>query len=91
MICAILLCGKPSAIIANYKGFRSLRWLVASGMIGLIVVCRLASANAQGISAEEAAARAAKGNRVGAALCWIALGLNVLFLLTPYLGPSEGY
>jgi len=77
----LILFGIPSAFIASSKGFKSLRWLIALGLIGLIVVSCKASAKERGISPEEADARAKSGDSTGATLAWIDVGLSVLFLL----------
>ena len=80
-IVGLILFGIPSAIIAGSKGFKSLRWLIAFGLIGLIVVACMSSAKAAGISPEEAQQRAAKANGVGAWMTGINIGLGVLLLL----------
>jgi NADH:ubiquinone oxidoreductase subunit 6 (subunit J) len=77
----MILFGIPAAIIAGVKGFKPLRWLLALGIIGFIVVLCLSSAKAQGISPEESAARASKANSVGAWMCGINLVLGVIALL----------
>ncbi len=73
----LILFGIPAAIIARVKGFKPWRWLFAFGVIGLIVVTGLSSAKAQGISAEESAARASEANGFGAVLVWVNVGLTV--------------
>jgi hypothetical protein len=80
-IVGVIIFGIPSAIIARSKGFKPLRWLIAMGLIGLIVVACLSSAKAKDISEEERAARAAKANKTGATLAWISVGLSVIFTL----------
>ena len=77
----LLLFGIPAAIIAKIKGFKSLRWLLALGIIGFIWVLFLKSAKAQEISSEEAVGRAEKANTVGAWLCGINVGLAVIVLI----------
>jgi hypothetical protein len=72
-IIGIILFGIPSAIIAKKKGFKALRWLIAFGLIGLIVVACLTSAKTPGLSEEFAIQNAEKANKVGA---WMA-GLNI--------------
>jgi F0F1-type ATP synthase membrane subunit c/vacuolar-type H+-ATPase subunit K len=81
MCIGFILFGIPSAILASYKGFKPLRWLLAFGAIGLIVVCCLSSAKVQGISADEAASRAAKADNIGAIMCGINLALGAVSLL----------
>ncbi len=78
---SLLLFGIPAAIIAKIKGFKSLRWLFALGIIGFIWVLFLNSAKAQEISPEEMVSRAEKANTVGARLCVINVGLSVIALL----------
>lgn len=75
------LFGIPSSIIAGVRGFSPLRWLLAFGLIGLIVVLSLPSARAEGISADEAIRRRAKADSIGAWMCAINLGLSLISLL----------
>lgn len=82
-IIGLIIFGIPSVIIAGSKGFKPFRWLLAFGLIGLIVVSTMASANAKDISPEESAHRAEKANNVGGWMTGINLGLGVLvFLIT---------
>ena len=81
MIFGLILFGIPSAIIAGIKGFAALRWLVAFGLIGMIVVICLPSAKAEGITPEESVARATKANTVGAWMSGIKLGLGAISIL----------
>ncbi len=80
-IIGLIIFGIPSAIIAGYKGFKSLRWLIALGLIGLIVVSFMSSAKAEGISSEESKRRADKANSVGAGMAGINIFLGVLSIL----------
>jgi O-antigen ligase len=80
-ILGVIIFGIPSALIAKAKGFLALRWLVAFGLIGLIVVSCLAGANARGISEEERLQRAAKANKIGAVMAGLCVGLSVLVTL----------
>jgi NADH:ubiquinone oxidoreductase subunit 6 (subunit J) len=77
----LLLFGIPAAIIAKVKGFNSLRWLLALGIVGFVWVLFLNSANAKGISPDESASRVEKANTVGAWLCGINLGLSTIVIL----------
>jgi hypothetical protein len=77
-IIGLIIFGIPSAIIANSKGFKPLRWLIALGLIGLIVVATLASAKAPDIADEEREQRAAKADNLGAVFALISVGLTVL-------------
>ncbi len=76
-----LIFGVISAFIAGAKGFKSLRWILALGIIGFITVLCLSSAKAAGIPPEEAKRRADKANTVGAVMAWINIGLGVVVLL----------
>ncbi len=69
----LLLFGIPAAIIAHYKGFASLRWLIALGLIGMITVICLPSTRAVGLLPEEAVARRIRADKAGA---WLS-GINV--------------
>ena len=53
-IIGLVIFGIPSAIIAGVKGFKPFRWLIAFGLIGLIVVGSMASATKKGISEDDA-------------------------------------
>ena len=72
-IFGISIFGIPSAIIASYKGFKPMRWLIAFGLIGLVVVSVLSSAKTAHIFEVTANRRAEKANKIGA---WMA-GLNI--------------
>lgn len=78
---AILLFGIPAAIIANVKGFKPWWWLLAFGVIGLIVVACLPSAKAAGLSEEVSAARAGSANGIGMVMGALCAGLLVLAFL----------
>ena len=80
-IIGLIIFGIPSAIIAGNKGFKPLRWLIAFGLIGLIVVSSMSSARAQGISEEEQQHREEKANNVGAIMAWLNVGLSVLLVI----------
>ena len=80
-IIGVIIFGIPSAIIAGSKGFKSLRWLLAFGLIGLIVVACLSSARAKDISDEEREQRASRANSIGATMCGLCIGLSVLLTL----------
>ena len=81
MLVISLAFGIVAAIIAGFKGFKSLRWLLALGLLGLIVVICLSSATKYGLSPEEAAARAARANKLGAIMAWINIGLSAIIVL----------
>ena len=81
LIIGIIIFGIPSALIAGSKGFKSMRWLLAFGLIGLIVVSTMKSAKAKTISNEESYHRAAKADTVGAWMC----GLNVSLVALSFL------
>lgn len=80
IIIGLIIFGIPSAIVAASKGFRPLRWLIALGLIGLVVVSFMPSAKKDGISSEEAEKRAGKADTVGAWMAGITIALNILGL-----------
>lgn len=84
-IIGLILFGIPSVIIAGVKGFSPFRWLLAFGLIGLIVVISLPSAKAKEISPEEAAARINRANNIGGWMTGINLGLGVLIFFVALL------
>jgi len=80
-IIGLVLFGIPSVIIAGNKGFSPFRWLIAFGLIGLIVVISLPSARAESITAEESEARINRANNIGGWMTGINIGLGVLVLI----------
>jgi len=80
-IIGMVLFGIPSALIARAKGFLALRWIFALGVIGLITVSCLPSAEASGITDEEKVLRADRGDKIGAWMCGIAVAINALLVL----------
>ena len=80
-IIGLIIFGIPSAIVAGVKGFKALRWLIAFGLIGLIVVACMSSAKDAGITPEESQRRANKANTVGAWMAGINLTLGVVGIL----------
>jgi uncharacterized membrane protein YidH (DUF202 family) len=80
-MCALFLFGIPAAIIAAKKGFRPLRWLLALGIIGFIVVICFPSAEKKGLDPAESARRAEQANSIGAFLC----GINIFFVVISIL------
>jgi hypothetical protein len=82
MIIGLLLFGIPAAIVAANKGFKPLRWIIAFGALGLIVVLCLSNAKEKGITQDQSLARAAKANTVGAWLCGINFGLLSISILS---------
>lgn len=80
-IIGLIIFGIPSAIIAGTKGFKHFRWLIAFGLLGLIVVVSLASAKAKEISLEEASLRAQKADNIGGWMAGLNLGLGFLITL----------
>lgn len=80
-IIGLILFGIPSVIIAGVKGFSPFRWLIAFGLIGLIVVISLPSAKADSITAEESEARINRANNIGGWMTGINLGLGVIIFM----------
>jgi hypothetical protein len=80
-IIGLILFGIPSVIIAGSKGFKPFRWLIAFGLIGLIVVAFMPSAKAAGISPEEAQQRSERANRIGALMTGLNVGLTILLII----------
>lgn len=81
----VLLFGLLSALIAHYKGFKPLRWIFSFSVLGVAVVLILPNAKEVGITREEAARRAEKGDRVGAFMSAIFLGLMAVTLVVVWL------
>jgi len=73
-----LIFGIIATIVAYNKGFHFLRWFLALGIIGMIWVCFLDSANAPNISEEEKQKRLEHADTVGAWLAWINVALTVI-------------
>ena len=69
IIILILICGVPTAIIANNKRFEPERWIFTLGPIGLLVVIALSNPREKEISGEEMYHRIDKGNKLGKWLC----------------------
>lgn len=83
MLVGLVLFGFPSAIIAYYKGFAPLRWILAFGIVGLVVVLCLKTAKSRDkkpISHLEANARADRANTVGAWMCGLNISLGIVSL-----------
>jgi hypothetical protein len=78
-----LIFGVMSAFTAKKKGFKSLRWILSLGLIGLFTVSALSSATTPGISPEEATRRADKANTIGAVMAWV--NIVLLVVLTYFL------
>jgi hypothetical protein len=76
-----ILFGIPAAIVAKVKGFNSLRWLLALGVIGLIAVIYMQNANSPDLTPEEKDKRIGAANNVGAWLCYINIALSVVIML----------
>ena len=68
-------------IIASSKGFNPLCWFFAAGLLGFIVLVFFPSANKSGLSWEEKAVRAKRGNTVGTVISVLAVGLGILLLV----------
>ena len=69
------------AVIAHYKGFNPLLWIVAGGIPGLLILLFLPSANEKGISDEIKEARSKRGNTVGGVISILAVVLIVVMLV----------
>jgi hypothetical protein len=80
-IIGLILFGIPSVLVAGSKGFKPLRWIIAFGLIGLIVVISLPSAKAKDISSEESIKRAEKANKIGGWMAIINLVSGVIVTL----------
>jgi hypothetical protein len=83
-IVGLILFGIPSAVIAFAKGLKPLRWLMGLGVIGLVVVICLPSANQKDISDEEIERRQVMGNRTGAIMFGITIGISVILTLVVF-------
>lgn len=76
-----VIFGIIATIVAYNKGFHFLRWFLALGIIGMIWVCFLDSANESGISEEEKQKRLEHADSVGAWLAWINVALTVIIVI----------
>lgn len=74
----LLLFGIVSMIIASSKGFSSIRWFLALGIIGLIVVSTLPSAKEESLTEEEVEARINRANKIGGTMTAINIGLSIV-------------
>jgi general secretion pathway protein G len=74
-----LLCCFVSPIIAKHKGFKSLRWVLSFGIIGLVTVLCLPTARAEEITPEEKKRRAHIADITGA--CMTAASIVVVAIL----------
>lgn len=84
-IVGLILFGIPSAIIAGVKGFSPLRWLIAFGFIGLIVVISLPSARKKTLTKEDSVARTNKADNIGGWMAGINIFLGVVVLIISLL------
>jgi hypothetical protein len=87
-VIGLILFGIPSVLVAGYKGFKPLRWIIAFGLIGLIVVAALPSAKAKNISSEEADKRAEKANKIGGWMAGINLVTGVIAIIIVLIANS---
>jgi chromate transport protein ChrA len=69
------------AIIAYKKGFNPVFWILAGGLIGLIVVSVMPSANAAGIEEAERDARRRRGNITGGVLSAIVVVVILIVIV----------
>src|SRR5262249_53296501 len=64
----VVLFGVPSALIAARKGFAWYAWVLAYGVIGLVIVACLPSARDPIAPQDVSSSRRATGNGIGVAL-----------------------
>jgi cobalamin synthase len=76
-----LLFGVIAAIFARRRGYNWLCWLMALGLIGMIVVLFLPSANKEGLNEAEKNKIIKRGNLIGIILTVI----SILFTIFAYL------
>lgn len=67
-------------VIADKKGFNPWAWVLAGGLIGVIILLALPSANADGLDDATRDARAKRGNTVGTVISALAVVLIVVIL-----------
>jgi hypothetical protein len=84
MILAVMIFGIPAMLVASKKGFADGRWLLAFGLIGLIVVSCLPSARRKGLSHGDARKRRRTADGIGKVLC----AINVIVIVLWGLGHS---
>ncbi len=77
----LVVFGTIMAIIASKKGFKPICWFFSAGLLGLIILVFFPSANKSGLSWEERAARANRGNTAGTVISVLAIGLGIFLLL----------
>ncbi len=75
----LVVFGTLNAIIARRKGFNPLLWFFAAGVLGLVALLFIPSANEAGIDEVTRADRRRKANITGMVVLGIALAL---FLVT---------
>jgi hypothetical protein len=63
----IVMC-IATAVLASKKGFHPALWFMGGGLLGLILLAVLPSANAAGITSDQVASRTKTGNIVGGVL-----------------------
>lgn len=69
-----------TGLLAHRKGYNFFLWLLAAGVIGLIILAFLPFANREGATAEENASRRKTGNIIGAVISAVALLMLLLRL-----------
>ncbi len=76
-----IIFGIIAAIVAASKGFASLRWAFAFGLVGLVVVSCLPSAKSQELDDGERTRRIAKADKVGANMVGWWVGFNAVVFI----------
>ncbi len=76
-----LVFGIIMMIIASSKGFDPLRWLLAAGLLGLIIIFFLPSAKETGIDDAEKQKRIRRANSIGGIISVFAIILIIIFLI----------
>jgi hypothetical protein len=74
----LIIFGIINMLIAKKKGFNPWAWLLAAGLLGLIVIACLPSANAEGIDEATRTSRRKTGTTVGAVISAVAIFLGLV-------------
>ena len=76
-----IVLGVFAYAIAEYKGFKPLRWLITVPIVGLVVVSLLPKVEKEGVSSEEADKRLENADKVGAWMAGINVGLFAVLVV----------
>ena len=72
------------ALIAIKKGFNPLAWILAAGLIGIIILLSLPSAKEPGLDEETIQKRIRKGNHIGNIISIIVIVILIVIFVAMY-------